>query len=53
MQAPENLEKDTYSFRQDLHESFQQNRIYRVFSHRKPIIMITEKFPESYFLKSF
>ncbi|MEH2193076.1 MAG: chorismate pyruvate-lyase family protein [Nostoc sp.] len=26
-------------------------RTYRVFSNKKPIIMITEKFPESYFLK--
>ncbi|MEG4288201.1 chorismate pyruvate-lyase family protein [Microcoleus sp. C2C3] len=29
------------------------SRTYRVFSNKKPIIMITEKFPESYFLKSF
>ncbi|NEP14008.1 MAG: DUF98 domain-containing protein [Symploca sp. SIO2C1] len=29
------------------------SRTYRVFSHRKPIMMITEKFPESYFLKDF
>ena len=28
-------------------------RTYRVFSNRQPIIMITEKFPESYFLKDF
>lgn len=28
-------------------------RTYRVFSNRKPIIMITEKFPESYFVKDF
>ena len=29
------------------------SRTYRVFSKRKPIIMITEKFPESYFLGDF
>lgn len=29
------------------------SRTYRVFSNRQPIIMITEKFPESYFLKNF
>ncbi|MEH2232810.1 MAG: chorismate pyruvate-lyase family protein [Nostoc sp.] len=29
------------------------SRTYRVFSNKKPIIMITEKFPESYFIKSF
>ena len=29
------------------------SRSYRVFSKRKPIMMITEKFPESYFLKNF
>ncbi|NER93920.1 MAG: DUF98 domain-containing protein [Symploca sp. SIO1B1] len=29
------------------------SRTYRVFSHRKPIMMITEKFPESYFRKDF
>ncbi|OYE06094.1 chorismate--pyruvate lyase family protein [Nostoc sp. 'Peltigera membranacea cyanobiont' 232] len=29
------------------------SRTYRVFSNKKPIIMITEKFPESYFLKKF
>ncbi|NES23045.1 MAG: DUF98 domain-containing protein [Symploca sp. SIO3E6] len=29
------------------------SRTYRVFSHRKPIMMITEKFPESYFRKNF
>ncbi|MEH2128693.1 chorismate--pyruvate lyase family protein [Nostoc sp.] len=28
------------------------SRTYRVFSNKKPIIMITEKFPESYFLRS-
>ena len=28
-------------------------RTYRVFNNRQPIIMITEKFPESYFLKDF
>lgn len=28
-------------------------RTYHVFSNKKPIIMITEKFPESYFLDSF
>ncbi|MFN6558741.1 MAG: chorismate--pyruvate lyase family protein [Nostoc sp. ChiSLP01] len=28
------------------------SRTYRVFSNKKPIIMITEKFPASYFLKS-
>lgn len=27
------------------------SRTYRVFSNRQPIIMITEKFPESYFIK--
>ncbi|BAZ09551.1 hypothetical protein NIES4071_13600 [Calothrix sp. NIES-4071] len=27
------------------------SRTYRVFSNKKPIIMITEKFPESYFAK--
>ncbi|WP_193196881.1 chorismate--pyruvate lyase family protein [Nostoc sp. MG11] len=27
------------------------SRTYRVFSNRKPIIMITEKFPKSYFIK--
>ena len=29
------------------------SRSYRVFSKRQPIMMITEKFPESYFLKNF
>ncbi|MEC4983957.1 MAG: chorismate pyruvate-lyase family protein [Oscillatoria sp. PMC 1068.18] len=29
------------------------SRTYRVFSNRQPIIMITEKFPESYFKKNF
>lgn len=29
------------------------SRTYRVFSNKKPIIMITEKFPESYFPKNF
>ncbi|NES19102.1 MAG: DUF98 domain-containing protein [Symploca sp. SIO3E6] len=29
------------------------SRTYRAFSNRKPIMMITEKFPESYFLKDF
>ncbi|NET58591.1 MAG: DUF98 domain-containing protein [Symploca sp. SIO2E6] len=29
------------------------SRTYRVFSNRKPIMMITEKFPESYFRKDF
>ena len=29
------------------------SRTYRVFSNKKPIIMITEKFPESYFMKNF
>ncbi|MEH2123777.1 chorismate--pyruvate lyase family protein [Nostoc sp.] len=29
------------------------SRTYRVISNKKPIVMITEKFPESYFLKSF
>ncbi|MBW4615268.1 MAG: DUF98 domain-containing protein [Desmonostoc vinosum HA7617-LM4] len=29
------------------------SRTYRVFSNKQPIIMITEKFPESYFLKKF
>lgn len=29
------------------------SRTYRVFSNKKPIIMITEKFPESYFLRRF
>lgn len=28
-------------------------RTYRVYSNRKPIIMITEKFPESFFLDGF
>ncbi len=27
------------------------SRTYRVFSNKKPVIMITEKFPESYFIK--
>jgi len=26
------------------------SRTYRVFSHQKPVMMITEKFPESYFV---
>ena len=29
------------------------SRTYRAFSNRQPIMMITEKFPESYFLKKF
>jgi chorismate-pyruvate lyase len=29
------------------------SRTYRVFSNHQPIMMITEKFPESYFLKNF
>ena len=29
------------------------SRTYRVFSNRQPIMMITEKFPESYFRKDF
>lgn len=29
------------------------SRTYRVFSNKQPIIMITEKFPESYFLRNF
>lgn len=29
------------------------SRTYRIFSNRQPIIMITEKFPESYFLNAF
>jgi chorismate-pyruvate lyase len=29
------------------------SRTYRVFSNRQPIMMITEKFPETYFLKGF
>ncbi|NEP84210.1 MAG: DUF98 domain-containing protein [Okeania sp. SIO3B3] len=29
------------------------SRTYRLFSNRQPIIMITEKFPESYFLNAF
>jgi chorismate-pyruvate lyase len=29
------------------------SRTYRVFTNRKAVMMITEKFPESYFLKSF
>jgi chorismate-pyruvate lyase len=29
------------------------SRTYRVFSNHQPIMMITEKFPESYFLKDF
>ncbi|HBB32147.1 MAG TPA: DUF98 domain-containing protein [Cyanobacteria bacterium UBA8803] len=29
------------------------SRTYRVFSNRQPVMMITEKFPESYFLNSF
>ena len=29
------------------------SRTYRVFSNRQPIMMITEKFPESYFQKDF
>ncbi|MCK5504499.1 MAG: DUF98 domain-containing protein [Thermodesulfovibrionia bacterium] len=29
------------------------SRTYRVFSNKKPIIMITEKFPESFFLDGF
>ncbi|NEQ10478.1 MAG: DUF98 domain-containing protein [Moorea sp. SIO4E2] len=29
------------------------SRTYRVFCNKKPIMMITEKFPESYFLKDF
>lgn len=44
----------------ELSEYFQINkedpvlyRTYRVFSNRKPIIMITEKFPESFFLEGF
>lgn len=28
-------------------------RSYRLFNNRRPIMVITEKFPESYFLKSF
>jgi chorismate-pyruvate lyase len=35
------------------HETLLLSRTYRVFSNRQPIIMITEKFPESFFRGSF
>ncbi|GAC1457612.1 MAG: hypothetical protein NVS2B14_02440 [Chamaesiphon sp.] len=34
-------------------EDYMLHRTYRVFSRGKPIMMITEKFPEKYFLKNF
>ena len=34
-------------------EDWVLSRTYRVFSNHQPIIMITEKFPESYFFKDF
>lgn len=47
---PANKLADYFCIKEDDNLLF---RTYLVFSNKKPIIMITEKFPESYFLNNF
>jgi chorismate-pyruvate lyase len=51
--SSQELAEDLSNYFKIQREDRMLSRTYRVFSNHQPIMMITEKFPESYFLKDF
>jgi chorismate-pyruvate lyase len=51
--SSQELAKDLSNYFKIQREDRMLSRTYRVFSNHQPIMVITEKFPESYFLKDF